>query len=214
MTKTSKATLIFYMLVCLIEIINIQFFPEFRHNSKPLIMPALFIHAIYLNNKNLKKISVLLIAIFFAWLGDLFLLSDKGYAFMAGLSSFLIMHLIYIYLFNQQRAIGFHKHKKSAIGLFVFALVCIVFFWDKTNGMRIPVSVYCMVIATMSLFALMRWKTTHYWYIVYGSFLFMLSDLLIALSKFNAPFPHSDMLVMTTFMLGQYLIVKGYINDL
>jgi len=214
MNKTSKALIGFYLLLCLIELFNIQFYPENRIITKPALMPALLLVALSLNRFKLSKISLILISIVFAWLGDIFLLTNYRLSFVAGLCSFLIMHLIYLYLFDKQRSIGIHKHLKAIILFIVFIVMCVSFFWNKTGELKIPVTLYCIVIGVMSLYALMRWKSKHYWFVVIGSILFMASDLCIALNKFYLPFDSADFLVMITYMMAQLLIVYGYLKDL
>lgn len=214
MTKTSKGLIGFYLVLCIIEIFNIHSFPENRIYTKPTLMPALLLVALSLNNFKLSKISLLLVSILFAWLGDIFLLTNHSMSFVAGLCSFLIMHLIYLYLFNKQRSIGVHKHLKAIFFISAFIIACILLFWDRTGELQIPVATYCVVIGLMSLYALMRWKSKHYWYVVIGSILFMVSDLCIALNKFYLPFDNVDFLVMLTYMSAQLLIVYGYIKDL
>lgn len=214
MTKTSKLSIGLYFLACAVEMCFCFCCPENRLWSKPILMPLLFVVALSLNQFKTQNISLLLVSIIFAWLGDIILLSDYKLSFLLGLSAFLSMHLIYIYLFNKQRSIGLHKHKLSVLIISAISTFSIVFFWNKTASLQIPVSIYCIVIGLMSLLALMRWKSQYYWHVVAGSFLFMISDILLAFNKFVNEFSSADILVMSTYLIGQFLIIYGYIKDL
>ena len=46
-----------------------------------------------------------------------------------------------------------------------------------------------------------------------GAVCFVLSDTLLALNKFYAPFPYAAPLVMLTYCAAQYLITKGFIKS-
>jgi uncharacterized membrane protein YhhN len=43
----------------------------------------------------------------------------------------------------------------------------------------------------------------------FGALLFLLSDSLIAENKFNSPVPNARIIIMVTYIGGQFLIVKG-----
>ena len=47
----------------------------------------------------------------------------------------------------------------------------------------------------------------------YGAFLFMLSDMMIAISTFGYPFPLSSIFIMSTYIIAQYLIVQSVIKQ-
>ena len=66
----------------------------------------------------------------------------------------------------------------------------------------------------MLLTVLHRWNNVSknsFWFVLVGATLFVLSDSLIAVSKFVAPFPMSGILIMATYGIGQYLIVEGFL---
>jgi uncharacterized membrane protein YhhN len=45
-----------------------------------------------------------------------------------------------------------------------------------------------------------------------GALLFMLSDCLIAINKFMMPIGHAELCIMSTYMAGQFLIVRGLLE--
>jgi uncharacterized membrane protein YhhN len=50
-----------------------------------------------------------------------------------------------------------------------------------------------------------------YWIVLAGAILFVLSDSGIAFSKFIHPFSGTSLLIMSTYVAAQYLIVAGFI---
>jgi hypothetical protein len=46
-----------------------------------------------------------------------------------------------------------------------------------------------------------------------GAFLFVISDSSIAINKFSHHFANAGIVVMTTYLIAQYLIVLGYIRQ-
>src|SRR6267378_4043550 len=79
----------------LIQILGLQ---EFNVFIKPLIVPSLA--AFYFKNTNSKN-KLFVLALFFCWSGDVFLLFDhlNELFFMGGLGSFLIAHVLFIFLY-------------------------------------------------------------------------------------------------------------------
>ena len=71
-----------------------------------------------------------------------------------------------------------------------------------------------MSLLLMVLFALNRRgrvSESSFRWVFYGALLFMLSDMLLAYNKFSVPFSYANVAVMITYVLGQYMIVKGCI---
>jgi len=68
----------------------------------------------------------------------------------------------------------------------------------------------------MSAMALNRYKAVSFksFYIVFsGSLLFVISDTLIALDKFLMPIPNDRIFVMSTYIVAQFLIMKGILKQ-
>jgi uncharacterized membrane protein YhhN len=80
--------------------------------------------------------------------------------------------------------------------------------------MKLPVTIYTLVILTMVCGAINRYGKVNFrsWLIVLiGAILFLFSDSGIAISKFLHPFCGSQVLIMSTYVTAQYLIVMGYL---
>ena len=83
------------------------------------------------------------------------------------------------------------------------------------GDLKIPVFVYALTISIMLLFALkgfMNWHKPASIYILIGAIIFVASDSLLAFDKFYAPLQYSSFLIMTTYLLAQYLIVIGILK--
>ena len=83
--------------------------------------------------------------------------------------------------------------------------------------MMIPVSIYTIVILTMVTGAINRLQKVNsvsYWLVLTGAILFLISDSALAINKFGHPFAKSSVVIMSTYLLAQYLIITGYIRQL
>ncbi len=172
--------------------------------TKPLLMPLLMLMAFQLNIKE----KYIYIALFFSLLGDVFLMFGGELYFMLGLGSFLLAHVFYILLFRNQFNFSLFK-------ALPFAFATLTYFMLIKSGidknLLFPVSVYCLVITIMGIFAAGRnTNKSSYILVLIGSILFIMSDSLIAFNKFYSPLPASSFWVMSTYGLAQFLIVLGW----
>jgi uncharacterized membrane protein YhhN len=179
--------------------------------TKPLIM--LLIMLFYVNQTKGKREStdkVMLLAFFFSMLGDIFLMFEGEKFFMMGLGSFLITHLLYIFIFRKE---GKQPNWLSRIAIAIFSIIMLLFIKDQLPmGLFIPVIVYMTAISIMAMSAAERATNARsYQTLLIGALLFMVSDALIALDKFAYTIPFRTLFVMGTYVLAQYLIANGYL---
>ena len=183
---------------------------------KPFLIPFLMLAVWKAAHFKTKKI--LITALFFSWIGDgVLLFADRAEIyFIIGLVSFLVSHLVYILLFTKQ--IKREKTKTTAvfwIGVTVIIsyLMMMLFLLIPTLGdLKIAVFVYALVLSTMLLFAFkgfFLWKKKAAWSILIGAVIFVASDSILAFDKFYQKLELSSILIMSTYLLAQYLIVKG-----
>lgn len=192
---------------------------------KPLLITTLALYFFTATSPavgNFRKI--MLAGLFFSIVGDTLLqFTDQGpQFFLMGLGAFLMTHICYILAFlgvNREQKGYVARMKWPAIPLIIFVLAFITLLWnDLEAGMRLPVTVYAIVIGTMATVCLnLKDKVERpvFLTIVTGALLFMLSDSLIALTKFKSadfaiPLPH--FCIILTYLMGQYLITTGAIN--
>ena len=81
---------------------------------------------------------------------------------------------------------------------------------------KFPVILYSSVISGMVVYALNlngKMTTQSFQIITLGALLFMISDTIIGITKFgDITIENTRLLIMPTYILGQYLIVKGAIS--
>lgn len=185
---------------------------------KPLLMPFLAFYFLSFKKTDLKK--SVLTALFFSWLGDLFLMFQQvnELFFIVGLLSFLIAHVGYIVAFAS--SINHYyllQSKPWLLGLiFIYEVIFLYLISPNLNELLIPVALYATVICFMLIFAMMRFKNVtklSFWITFIGATLFVLSDSTIAINKFLQPFSLAYPLIIALYATGQYLIVKGLVNE-
>lgn len=143
--------------------------------------------------------------------GDVFLMlpetaMDPEPAFVAGLGSFLVAHLLYVVGMIILGVSGGALAVGAAVALVVIATVGRrVVIGAKATDRRlfVPVMAYVAVIAVMIATSFGTGIVVG----IVGALLFGLSDSVIGWTRFLRDFPHSRVLVMVTYHLGQVGLV-------
>ena len=180
---------------------------------KPLLliplMLAVFKSPVFFNKK------WLFYALTFSWLGDillLFVFKDNLF-FILGLISFLIAHIIYVFLFLKELKKAGGKFHVKQPGLTLIALYIIAFYallGPRLGDMQIPVIVYALVISFMLYVAYLLysyWSKPSSLLLLTGALSFVISDSLLAINKFFAPFPNAGFFIMVTYLFAQGALV-------
>lgn len=213
--------LIFHILFAAIFLVHLAsiywYWDDIRFFTKPLICLCL-IALLYVNTGLKSKFHKLIaIGLVFGLLGDIFLMLHD--LFIPGLVSFLIGHILYIWAFVLQfNNENISKNKYVIVILTILAIYSFNFYKvlaPSLGSLKIPVIAYILVIATMALFAYTRKNKTTFWSflcIFLGALFFIASDSLLAINKFVAYVPNSALMIMSTYMLAQYLITVGSIK--
>lgn len=179
---------------------------ELRFFTKPILLPVLILW--YISSSKSEKIQLnafFLAGLILSFFGDLFLLFKWG--FLPGLGSFLLAHLCYIISFKKKS----QKRIKEfwSIILSLYASILLVFLFPYLKEMKIPVTIYAIVIATMMYNAI----KTHNRNLIIGALLFLISDTLLSINLFLQPLLILNLLVMITYISAQWFLVKGMISD-
>ena len=158
----------------------------------------------YLSSSKSEKIQLsafFLAGLILSFFGDLFLLFKWG--FLPGLGSFLLAHLCYIISFKKKP----QKRIKEfwPIILSLYASILLVFLFPYLKEMKIPVFIYAVVISVMMYSAL----KTHNRNLIIGALFFLISDTLLSFYMFFQPLIMLNLLVMTTYILAQWFLVRG-----
>ena len=140
--------------------------------------------------------------------GDVFLMLEDH--FVEGLASFLVGHVAYVVaLWN----LGVDL-PRFAVGVVIVAVLMVVIGRPIIAGAKrtdarlgVPVAAYITVISLMVASAV----GTGIWIAVVGAALFYASDGVIGISRFVKEFPHSRLVVMTTYHLGQIGLVLALV---
>lgn len=181
--------------------------------AKPLLMPALLLFFMTASAGYPKWRLHVAAALVFSWAGDIFMI--WGQLFIAGLSAFLIAHLFYIYTYQKTGAANGELRILDVVKFLVMGGILIGLIYPGLDSLLIPVLVYAMVLLGMGIWAHKRRGATtggSFRLVSAGVILFVISDGLIAVNKFAFSLPPERILVMSTYMTAQYLIVSGLLK--
>ncbi len=211
---------IVYIMIVLCDLIcsSHESYSNLRNFTKPSIVGSL-IAFLFINKKSISitVFRLMNLALIFSLLGDFLLLfTDKSQNFfIAGLASFLLAHIVYIIVFNRER--------KKQLGNWIFPLLTGAYGFglfsllhNKLEEMLIPVILYMIVILLMANTSFLRSNRdsqTSYLLVFVGALFFMLSDSLLAINMFYKSLPLSNIWIMTTYAIAQFLIVYGIVKQ-
>ncbi len=219
-------SLILHLVLLIIVVIELtgRFTDNIRleYPVKPLIMIWMAVYFLIYSKKKSFTIPVL-IAFFFSWLGDNFLMfSGKNELFFfAGVGGFFLAQLSYIYIFgkySEGNRRGYLRKKPLLIVFFLLyvAGIYIVLLPGLEGIMKPVILVYALSLMAMSMMALNRRGRVNppsFRYVFFGSILFLLSDSMIAINKFSTEFPLAGFWIMITYISAQYLIMRGLVYE-
>jgi alkenylglycerophosphocholine hydrolase len=146
-----------------------------------------------------------LVALAFSLCGDVFLMFGDGArasdrAFIAGLVSFLLAHVAFVAAFVQ--GVG-APNLPGWLAAVVFAAIGLLFvLLPRAGRLKLPVLVYCLVLAGMAFAAAARHETfgdAASLRAVLGALLFMVSDALLGVRRFVGRYPHAQALILSTY---------------
>ena len=148
-------------------------------------------------------------------LGDVLLDLDPVHLFVYGLASFLFAHLVYTVLFlrSRRRPIELSGPRGAVVILVVFAAASLGSWLIPSLGnLMVPVAIYMFAITAMVVSAIIA-RFASPWVAV-GAILFLISDSVLAINKFKMTLPYRDIVVWSTYYLGQYAIATGFLSQL
>lgn len=224
-----NALIIIYFLLAIAEVIgeHVDWLPLI-FATKPLLMVTLFFW-FYLQTKesaNNKFRKYLLLSIFFAFGGDTFLmfLPFDDIFFLLGLGSFLIGQLFYVFAFlSSIRASKNDFNKPIGFTLLIIFLsyyvILMYTLFPYLDDFLIPVLFYGFAICAMGVssgWRIDKVSKRSFTLIFIGAMLFVVSDTIIAVNQFvyKGSLLNAHVYIMITYVIAQYLIVKGSIKYL
>jgi len=205
---------ILYAIVSLAVFVAILFEqPTLYLAVKPLLMITLLLYFISASKGYPAWRNMVMFALVFSWGGDVLLLWND--LFLAGLGSFLIAHIFYIMAYHKTGAAQGTLARFDITKLAIIGAILIGVLFPHLGGLLIPVVIYAMVLLGMGLWAHKRRGATSamsFKLVSIGAILFVVSDAVIAINKFAMDVPGERILVMSTYIAAQYLIVHGLLK--
>lgn len=220
LTSRREGFLKIYLLLSVVEITSNLIFERFQalhYIAKPAMLIVLSVY-FFVETEGIRSRRTYLMqaALFFAWLGDVFLMFEGGQWFQVGLGAFLMMQLGYVFVFRNLTTKSKPNYFLMALVL-IYALGVFMLILPNLEAMKIPVILYLSAISAMVLTTLFRQgkvSDESFRWVFVGAVLFMISDSLIAIEKFYTPIPLRGIWVMGTYLAGQYLIVEGLLKEI
>jgi uncharacterized membrane protein YhhN len=177
-------------------------------NASIKALPASLLFIWLLSHSDKKSRFVPLIFLACA-IGDTLLAIPFKHHFVAGLSAFLVAHLILLVALLPHRKFA----PKLAIPISILAsliAVSAVFILNKSGALFWPVLAYICVIACMALMAILASHKSSL--LLVGALIFTISDLLIGLNRFVVEIPYQHQLIMMTYYTAIYCLTIGLIK--
>jgi len=184
--------------------------------AKAALMPLLLM--IFLSVKSIPpgiRLPVVL-ALVFSWIGDV-ALEFAGVSenfFLAGLGSFMLTQLLYVLVFakSSEGPVRGGILALSLLPVVAYGITLMAWLFPVLGAMQVPVTAYAVVIHAMLALAVVRAhrrRDPSGRMVLVGAALFVLSDSMIAVSRFRHPFGASSVGIMVTYLAGQALIICG-----
>jgi len=139
--------------------------------------------------------------------GDILLDLPYDALFVFGLAAFLAGHLFYTLLFFRYARLpgGFETAVTAAMVIFAAAMIWL--FSGIEPALFKPVVLYIVVIVAMSIGALLVPAPDRL--LFYGAFIFIASDVVLAVNKFLITIPAGRIINITLYFTAQYIIIAA-----
>ncbi len=185
--------------------------------TKPIILLSLI--AFYMQHTAVRKNfeNKFLIGLIFSLTGDVFLMfTHKGEIwFMLGLGAFLIAQLFYLLAFfkdgDEVKGVV-QRYPWLILPFLAYAFWFVNMLKPSLANLVLPVGVYAIALVAMAISALNRHGKvvkTSFLLVFFGALFFVISDSVLAYTKFVGPFSKSQVVVMATYGIAQFLLVWG-----
>lgn len=188
--------------------------------TKPMLIPLLFLHLL-LHDNNIgypRGKFIYYVGLILAFFGDVMLILINDTFFLSGMIAFMLMNLLYSFSFLQMNRLSRSSILPLTITIAFLAFIANAFYQlmaAEMGAYKLPVLAYMFTLSVMVALAInvagnMRYRRAAISYLIPGVLVFLVENVLVAANKF-----HYDrdkdifVIVMLTYGLAQYLIVKG-----
>lgn len=188
--------------------------------AKALILPLLALRiglALYnLEGAHIGLRNRVWTAMALCWVGDIALTFSGDTAFLVGLVSFLLGHVLFILALRQAYQLGSGPSalwvRAVASGLLAVEGVAVVrTLWEPAGELGPAVAVYAFVITIMATLSWFLAPGPGVRALRLGSTAFVASDMILAFGRFGEePISHGHLWVMATYILAQWALAVGF----
>jgi len=179
---------------------------------KPLTIILIILIATFFPSIELKYTIFIIAGLLFSLFGDTLLIFPEQH-FKKGLIAFLFGHVCYILAFTVSG--GIHFTLWIFLPITIAGIMYLQYLLPYSGKMKIPVSIYIVIISIMGWLAIERFNNLPKFGIflaAIGALLFMISDAVLALNKFRKPFFSAELIVLTTYFIAQWLLAISVIK--
>jgi len=192
---------------------------KLRYISKPFLM--LILIGMYISGSTVPALLPIL-ALIFGCIGDICLMFDKiSKWFMVGTMGFFCGHICYIAYyattFGDLATFPWWRILLCIPVLLIFGVYALPRINGKMPGLENPLSTaYGATLLLMSVITLFRYPSLSFmdarvWLVWLGSVLFVCSDAVLSVDRYNHKIRDSMQFIMTTYAIGQALIAYGFL---
>lgn len=186
--------------------------------SKLLLIPSLIIFLFTRKREDaLAGINIFyLIAMLFAFIGDMLLVIINDLLFLPGMISYMINLVLLSIFFLQLQTVSLKNILRPVIVLLVLAVVgyfVYTFLGEKLRQYQLPVLVYMFFVSIAAALAI---NTTYHaklnktgWLFFAGLVIFIISNGILVLNRFHFLYHNLYVAVMLTYGCAQYLLARG-----
>jgi len=155
------------------------------------------------------------VAMGLCWIGDIALTFSGDTAFLVGLVSFLLGHVVFIAAFRHVFRSGWGAttgwvRRAPDVVIGPVAISFVISVWGDAGDLAPAVAVYALIISLMATMSWQLAKGPGVYALRVGTTAFLVSDMLLALGRFTAPIAYGHFWVMGTYILAQWALAIGF----
>ena len=189
--------------------------------SKAFFLPSLMMYLyVQPNVYNKPGKNLVMMGLCGSFLGDVFLISKS--LFIPGMVAFMTTHIFNIIFFSKIYGLKQPKSRVLIASTSLLLSFCWFIYFQLSTAIGpliYPILVYMALICSAALMAIhianykpIKIIANNFW--IPGMLFFITSDAILAFNKFdwsiNSPIPHVGLIIMVTYGLAQFLLVKGF----